>query len=151
METPYAIVTPYQLSLCTHNSDHSLDNYFSISVQFFSPNGPSFFCHHDSPSNLAESRYPRPHPSPVECIDPKNSIFKNRKFAVKLYDLNRFFAIFCDFPPQIKLDTGKRLEMTWNIYPFHMTSCVNGFPFRYSGEAKTNTVKLYRINLEGWT
>jgi len=28
---------------CTHNSDHSVYNYFSISVQFFSPNGPSFF------------------------------------------------------------------------------------------------------------
>ena len=25
----------------------------------FSPNGLSFFGHHDSPSNLAESRYPR--------------------------------------------------------------------------------------------
>ena len=47
-----------QLSLCTHHSDHSLHNYFSISVQFFSPNGPSIFLHHDSPSNLAESRYP---------------------------------------------------------------------------------------------
>jgi len=29
------------------------------------------------------------------CVDPKN--FKNRKFAVYLYDLNRFFADFCDF------------------------------------------------------
>ena len=32
-----------QLSLFTHNSNRSIDNYFSISVQFFSPNGPSFF------------------------------------------------------------------------------------------------------------
>jgi len=32
-----------QLSLCTHNPDRSLYNYFSISVQFFSSNGPSFF------------------------------------------------------------------------------------------------------------
>jgi len=32
-----------QLSLRTHNSDRSLDNYFSISVQFFPPNGPSMF------------------------------------------------------------------------------------------------------------
>jgi len=32
-----------QLSVCTHNSDHSLHIYFSISMQFFSPNGPSFF------------------------------------------------------------------------------------------------------------
>ena len=30
-----------QLSI-THNPDRSLYNYFSISVQFFSPNGPSF-------------------------------------------------------------------------------------------------------------
>jgi len=41
------------------NSDCLLYNYFSIFVQFFAPNGPSFFGHHDSPSNLAESRYPR--------------------------------------------------------------------------------------------
>ena len=31
------------MSLYTHNSDHSSYNYFSISVQFFSPNGPSIF------------------------------------------------------------------------------------------------------------
>ena len=35
------ICTLSQLSLCTHNPDHSLYNYFSISVRFFSPNGPS--------------------------------------------------------------------------------------------------------------
>ena len=34
------------MSLCTHNSDHLLYNYFSIFMQFFSPNGPSFFGHH---------------------------------------------------------------------------------------------------------
>jgi len=50
-----------------------------------------------------------------------------------------------EFVPKIKLDTGKGLEMTWNMYPFHMTSCVNSFPFRYSGELKTNTVELYRM------
>ena len=32
------------LSLCTHNSDCSLYNYFSILVQFFPPNRLSFFC-----------------------------------------------------------------------------------------------------------
>ena len=32
-----------QLSLCTHNPDHALYNSFSISVQFFHPNGPSIF------------------------------------------------------------------------------------------------------------
>ena len=47
-----------QMSLCTHNSDYLSYNYFSIFMQFFSPNGPSFFGHHHSPSNLAESRYP---------------------------------------------------------------------------------------------
>jgi len=46
-------------SLCTHNSDRLLYNNFSISVQFFPPNGPSFFCHHHSQSILAESRYLR--------------------------------------------------------------------------------------------
>ena len=45
------------MSLCTHNSDYLLYNYFSILMQFFSPNGPSFFGHHHSPSNLTESRY----------------------------------------------------------------------------------------------
>ena len=35
----------------------ALVNYFSIFVQFFPPNGPSIFPHHDSPSNLAESWY----------------------------------------------------------------------------------------------
>ena len=58
------------------------------------------------------------------------------KFAVELYDLNRFFAIFCEFVPK-KFDNGKRLEMTWNMYPFDMSSCVYGFPFQYSGEGKT--------------
>ena len=38
---------------CTYHPDRSLNNYFSIFVRFFSPNGPSFFDHHDSPSNLA--------------------------------------------------------------------------------------------------
>ena len=32
-----------QLYLCTYNFDRSMDNYFSISVQFFSPRGPSLF------------------------------------------------------------------------------------------------------------
>jgi len=31
------------MSLCTHNPDRSTYNYFSIFVQFFSRNGPSFF------------------------------------------------------------------------------------------------------------
>jgi len=35
----------------------SLYNYFSISVQFFSDVAPHFLSAHDSPSNLAESRY----------------------------------------------------------------------------------------------
>jgi len=48
-----------QLSLCTHNPDRSLYNCFSISVQFFPRMAPHFFDHHDSPSNLAKSRYPR--------------------------------------------------------------------------------------------
>ena len=48
-----------QLSLCTHNSDYLYYNYFSISVKFSSQNGPRFCVHHDSPSHLAESRYPR--------------------------------------------------------------------------------------------
>jgi len=34
---------PSQLFLCTHNLDHSNHNYFSISVQMFSTNGPSIF------------------------------------------------------------------------------------------------------------
>jgi len=38
----------------------SLYNYFSISVQFFSDVALHFLSAHDSPSNLAESRYP-PH------------------------------------------------------------------------------------------
>ena len=32
-----------QMSLFTHNPDRLIYNYFSIFVQFFSPNGPSFF------------------------------------------------------------------------------------------------------------
>jgi len=39
--------------------NRSLSGYFSISVQFFSQRGPPFFGQHDSPSNLAESRYPQ--------------------------------------------------------------------------------------------
>ena len=50
-----------QLFLCIHNPDHSMHNCFSIFVYFFSPNGPSIFCYHDSPSNLAESLYPPLH------------------------------------------------------------------------------------------
>jgi len=48
-----------QLSLCTHNSDSSHYNYFSIFVYFFPRMAHHFFGHHDSPSNLAESWYPR--------------------------------------------------------------------------------------------
>jgi len=46
------------MSLCTHNPDRSLYNYFSTSVQCFRRMGPQFFCQHDLPSKLAESRYP---------------------------------------------------------------------------------------------
>jgi len=78
-------------------------------------------------------------------IDPENSIFQNRKIRCRII---RFKSIFCEFLRIFpKNQIGKKLEMTWNIYSFHMTSCVNGFLFRYSGEAKTNTVELYRINL----
>jgi len=45
------------LSLRTHNSAHSLYNYFSISEQFFPLDCPLIFKVHDSPLNLAESRY----------------------------------------------------------------------------------------------
>jgi len=38
----------------------SLYNYISISVQFFSDVAPHFLSAYDSPSNLAESRYPPP-------------------------------------------------------------------------------------------
>jgi len=49
-----------QMSLCTHNSDHSLYNYFSISVQFFPRMAPHFLKKNDSPSNLAESHGSKP-------------------------------------------------------------------------------------------
>jgi len=39
-----------------------LESYFSIFVQFFSEMAPHFLSAHDSPSNLAESRYPHPIP-----------------------------------------------------------------------------------------
>jgi len=81
----------------------------------------------------------------VHVLIRKIRILKVEKFAVELYDFNRFFAKFCKFSPKIKLDTGQRLEMTWNMYLFHMSSCVYGFPFRYSGEMKTKTVELYRM------
>ena len=42
-----------------HSHPHrSLNNCFSISVQFFSQVAPHFFGQHESPSNLAKSRYP---------------------------------------------------------------------------------------------
>jgi len=51
---------------------------------------------------------------------PKFRILKIEKFAVELYDLNRFFAIFSDFSSKIKLHTGKRLEMTTFFHgPIH--------------------------------
>jgi len=77
-----------------------------------------------------------------EIIDPEKSNFKNRKICCRII---WFKSIFCKFFPKIKLHTGKRLDETWNMYPLHMTSCVNGFPLRYSGEAKTNTMQLYRM------
>ena len=47
----------------THTGPHrALDNYFSISVQFFPRVAPQFLCQHESPGNLAESRYPRAGP-----------------------------------------------------------------------------------------
>jgi len=47
---------------------------------------------------------------------PKIRFLKIEKFAVELFDLNRFFAIFPDFSSKIKLHTGKRLEMTPQVY-----------------------------------
>jgi len=45
-----------------HPQPHrSLADYFSISMQFFPQVAPHFFGQHDSPSNLAESRYPHAH------------------------------------------------------------------------------------------
>jgi len=46
------------------------------------------------------------------------SLARQEKFAVESYDLNRIFADFCEFWRcflKIKSDTGKRLQMTWNI------------------------------------
>jgi len=45
-------------------------------------------------------------------IDPKHSKFKTDKFAVELYDLNRFFA---NFPQKIKVNTGKRPQKCQKI------------------------------------
>jgi len=57
-----------------------------------------------------------------QFIDPeKIESEKIEKFDVKLYNLNRFFAIFCEFCLKIHLDTGKRLEMTWNMCHNRMT------------------------------
>jgi len=36
--------------------------------KFFPRMAPQFFCHHDSPSNLAGSRYPRVHPKLLELV-----------------------------------------------------------------------------------
>ena len=61
LEPPQSRV-PLSLSISTHsqhafhNPHRLLFNYFSISVQFFSPNRPSFCGHHDSPI-LTESRF----------------------------------------------------------------------------------------------
>jgi len=40
-----------QPSLYTHNPDRSIENYLSISLGFFSPNGPSFFWSRMAPHN----------------------------------------------------------------------------------------------------
>ena len=45
----------------------SFYNYFSISVQFFSDVAPIFLSAHNSPSNLAESRYEGPGLSIRDC------------------------------------------------------------------------------------
>jgi len=42
---------------CTPTTHRSLAIYFSIFVQLFSQVSLTFFGHHDSPSNLAESQY----------------------------------------------------------------------------------------------
>jgi len=82
-----------QLFLCIHNTDHSHDNYFSISVQFFSSNGPSIFFHHDSPSNLAESRYPRcntsENSSTLQCWRVVRSCHRQARCRVPAYSLAR--------------------------------------------------------------
>jgi len=63
-----------------------------------------------------------------------------------LIDLLRFIAIYCDllrifaiFFSEIKLETGKRLKRSVNLYPF------NGFPFRYSRKFKIDRVESYRM------
>ena len=61
----------------------------------------------------------------VAPIDPKNSNFEIEKFAVELYDLNRFFAIFGEIlrnlPQKSNLLGGADFEIipTNNILPAH--------------------------------
>jgi len=50
---PFVIMPSAPTSYC------SFYNFFSISVQFFPEWPQNLFCQHNSPSNLAESQYPR--------------------------------------------------------------------------------------------
>jgi len=61
------------MSLCTHNTDHPLHNYFLISMQFFSPDSPSFFL----VSTIHQVIWPNPC-TLVTSPDPEPSITVNR-------------------------------------------------------------------------
>ena len=57
------------------------------------------------------------------------------KIAIVLIDSNRYCLIFCEFfrfSLKNQIDTGKRLERTWKIYPFHIDFVLNSFLFIHS-------------------
>jgi len=55
------IGAPDQLSLYSHTPTAHSTAISQFPCNFFSHVAPLFFCWHDSPSNLAESRYPLPY------------------------------------------------------------------------------------------
>ena len=71
-----------ELSRCTHNPDRSYYNHFSIFAQFFSLNGPSFFC------QSTQYFYIGPH------LVPRADIFIPKLYLRLLWFFRRTAALF---------------------------------------------------------
>ena len=96
----------------------SLTGYFSISVQFFSQVAPHSFGQHDSPSHLAESRYPP------------------RYHSLSLHIFHEIFALylctlFWEYTPRVLLHDSCTYLYTYICMYVHIYICMHVYLCMY--------------------
>ena len=96
---------------------------FLVSVDFFSRSGPSIFGRHDSPSNLADSRYPHSHQQPdrVKPWRRRRKLFRSKTVSCEV-DRNtdtvnvRFFAARAGFQKRRNFSQRHALLINQNMH-----------------------------------